>query len=109
MPQDIHHRAEPPPPPQSIHRGRLYPHDGEAFPRLSSRELTELLRLDGATIVSLRDYGILLQSRHHLIFVRRAAVVDIDDLLDTLDLAGIGPGRFDRLLGTLRAAPAQVR
>jgi hypothetical protein len=37
MPQEIHKHAEPPPPRQPIHRGRLYPHDGEAFARVSSK------------------------------------------------------------------------
>ena|SRR5258708_5305537 len=110
MPQDINWRGEQPPPPrQSIRRGRVYVHDREAFPRVSSQELTQLLRLDGATIVSLRDYGILLQARHHFIFVRRAVVVDIEDLLDILQAAGIGPGRFERLLEAVRLAPVHVR
>ena len=105
MPRNIIERAEPSPQHLPIRRGRLYPHDGEAFARVSSQELTQLLRLDGATIVSLRDYGIHLQARRHLIFVRHAVLVEIEDLLDILEAAGIGLGRFDRLLEALRVAP----
>jgi hypothetical protein len=109
MPYDIHKRVEPLRPRESIRRRAMHTHNPETSVRLSSEELTHLLRLDGATIVSFRDYGVLLQAHHHLIFVRRAAVVDNEDLLDVLDAAGIGPGRFDRLLEAIRLEPIHVR
>jgi hypothetical protein len=109
MPQHINDRAEPPLPARHpIRRGRVYAHDREAFARVSSQELTQLLQLDGATIVSFRDYGTHLQARRHLIFVRHAVVVEIEDLLDILQAAGIGPGRFDRLLSAVRLEPTRA-
>jgi hypothetical protein len=90
----------------SIRRNEAHCHDREVLARLSSEELVNLLLRDGATVVSRRDYGVLLQTHHHLIFVRDAPVVAVGDLLDALEAAGVGPGRFDRLLEEIRhAAP----
>src|SRR5258708_6994212 len=98
MPHDIDKRVDPLHPRGPIRRSAVSTDGPETSARLSSEELTHLLRLDGATLVSVRDHGVLLQAHHQLIFVQRAAVVNNEDLLDALEAAGIGPGRFDRLL-----------
>jgi hypothetical protein len=74
----------------------------ERAPPISSLELVELLQNDGAQLVALDDRGSFLRVRHHLLFVRRAVVVDAKDLRDTLRMAAVGPGRFDRLLAQVR-------
>jgi hypothetical protein len=69
---------------------------------LSSEELVQVLSMGGANIVARQEHGTILAARRRLIFVRRANVVGRTDLRDALEAAGIGPGRYDRLLAAVR-------
>jgi|SRR5580700_1198688 hypothetical protein len=80
----------------------------EARAQISSDDLVRLLLADGGQVLSWDEHGGFVQVHQRLIFIRRAPVVGIKDLLDALRAAEIGPGRFDILLERLRREPASA-
>jgi hypothetical protein len=78
----------------------------EGREELSSDELVEVLSRGGANILAHQEHGVILAARRRLIFVRRAKVVGSAELRDALEAAGIGPGRYDRLLADVRGEAA---
>jgi hypothetical protein len=74
----------------------------EGREELSSEELVQVLSLGGANILAHQEHGVMLAARRRLIFIRRAWVVERIELRDALEAAGIGPGRYDRLLAAVR-------
>jgi hypothetical protein len=69
---------------------------------VSSDELVQVLSRNGASILANQEHGALLAAQRRLIFVRRTHAVGRAELRDALQSAGIGPGRFDRLLALVR-------
>jgi hypothetical protein len=86
-------------------RGSLSP---EARAQVSSGDLVRLLLADGGDVLSWDEHGGFVRVHQRLIFIRRAPVVGIKELLDALRAAEIGPGRFDILLERLRRQPASA-
>jgi hypothetical protein len=75
----------------------------EALADISSEDLVQILLDDGAQLISRDEHGGFVRVRNHLIFVRRARVVEPSELHDALRAAGMGLGRFDRLVVALRS------
>jgi hypothetical protein len=69
---------------------------------ISSDELVQVLLRNGASVLANQEHGVILAAQRRLIFVRRANAVGRAELRDALQSAGIGPGRFDRLLAVVR-------
>jgi hypothetical protein len=79
------------------------PRSPESFVAISSEDLVQLLLMGGGKVLARQDHGVMIQAQHHLIFLRHAPIVEGRELVDALRSAGIGPGRFDRLLAELRS------
>jgi hypothetical protein len=74
--------------------------------KLSSEELTHVLLRSGGRLVASHEHGNFLEVRRRLVFVKKTAFVQDDDLRDVLRSADVTTARLQELLAQLRGIGA---